>query len=92
MVPKNSNQKTKSQCPRKPSIRRPISGSDINERFGVGAAEYIGNLFYSYAEFDLCKEIDIRVEEKTQAVIGGTTIRFKSLGDGTGNVWVNFCG
>lgn len=95
MVPKDSSQKTKSQCPRKPSILRPISGSDINERFGVGAAKYTGNLFYYAefdAEFDLCKEVDIRVEVKTQAVIGGTTIRFKSLRDGTGNVWVDFHG
>lgn len=92
MVPKDNSQKTKSQCPRKPSILRPISGSDINERFSVGAAEYTGNLFYSHAEFDLYKEVNIRFEVKPQAMIGGIIIRFKSIGDRTRNVWVDFHG
>lgn len=34
-------------------------------------------------QFALCEEIDIWVEVKPQAMVGGTTIRFNSLGDGT---------
>lgn len=34
-------------------------------------------------QFDLCEEIDTWMELKSQAMAGGTTIRFNSLGDGT---------
>lgn len=92
VVPKDGVQETKSQCLRRPSIPTPISGSGISPRFNVWAAAFTGNLFYSYAEFSLCKEVDIWVNVKPQAVIRGTTIMFNSLGYGTGNVWANFLG
>lgn len=64
VVPKDGVQESKSQCLRTPSIPMPISGSGISTRFKVWAAAFTGNLFYSYAEFGLCKEVDIWVKVK----------------------------
>lgn len=55
-------------------------------------SRYLGQLFYSYADFGFFKEIDTWIEVKPQVVVGSVTIMFNSFRGEAKDVWAEFHG